>query len=953
MPFFIAMEKYELIKQNMTERLDGERLPMTHFPQDVMFRGQWRSYQQRVLDGLGKYLSDDCLHIVAPPGSGKTVLGLEVALRLNRPTVVFAPTIVVRDQWVQRFCELFLQNTGRPDWISVDLRHPGFLTVATYQALYAVVTGGEKSKQLYVYDSEDETLTDEDFSVDVPVSVTELAERLSHVGTIVLDEAHHLKKEWARTLLSLKSALDVKTVALTATPPFDVSPSEWSRYIALNGEIDMEISVPELVRARELCPHQDLLLLSMPMEDELQTIASHREKASRAYDEMMDDPLVLKEMLAHPYVAATKANWEVICKDMVHFCALLSFLKTKEVTLPEELLKVMKKNLLRRKDDSKKKKKAQSVEVDLSILPPFDIDQADILLATYLNEEDQDEWPRDRAHLRALRERLKVKGLLADGLPDLSLRSWVGEKLQYSKGKMDSIVRIVETEYASLRHRLRMVILSDFIRKEYMPNSPVNDLPLDKFGVLPIFEKLRRRSSHDLLLGVLTGSVIILPRSSMPLLRELAVGKGLPEEALQVTPLPYDEAYVRVSFESEGQLRCVVGIVTELFEKGGVEVLVGTKSLLGEGWDAPFVNSLVMASLSGSYVGSNQMRGRAIRCSASDANKTSNIWHLACVDPYGKMGGEDLALMRRRFRSFVGVSSTEEPLIESGIERLSLPTSFLPTEVERYNARVMEEASQRGALGEKWGVALDKGEEFVEMVRVPYPEENFKYRRFMTITRWLFISDIFSKWVGISIIAVCVFILLGVADFSPVFCWIAGVMAILLLLSHYMILRKVYEKRISRHGNLSLLFSSIAKSLLSTMTKYGLLETPNVTLYEHLDRYGNFECCLRNASMSDQKKFTQAFEEAVSNTGNARYYIVPGGDSVVRGDYERICYAVPDVIGQKEMASEYLNQLKEDWGPLKLVYSRHKEGVELDATSRFELMRKKYGDGASACGHWI
>lgn len=947
------MEKYELTKQNMLEHLEEKSVSMSRFPQNVRFRGQWRSYQQRVLVGLNKYLSDECLHIVAPPGSGKTVLGLEVALRLNRPTVVFAPTIVVRDQWVQRFCEHFLQTPEMPDWISVDLRHPGFLTVVTYQALYAVVTGGEKSQDVYVYGSEDETITEEDFGLDVPVSVTELADRLSHVGTIVLDEAHHLKKEWARTLLSLKSALKVKTVALTATPPFDVTPSEWRRYIALNGEIDMEISVPELVRARELCPHQDLLLLSMPMEDELQTIASHREKAAHAYDEMMDDPLVLKEMLAHPYVAATKANWEAICKDMVHFCALLSFLKTKQVMFPDELLNVLKDNLLRRKDDAKKKKKDQSEAVDLSILPPFDIDQADILLASYLNEEDQNEWPRDPAHLRALRDRLKVKGLLADGLPDLSLRSWVGEKLLYSKGKMDSITWIVETEYASLQHSLRMVILSDFIRKEYMPNSPENNLPLDKFGVLPIFEKLRRRSSHDVLLGVLTGSVIILPRSSMTLLREIALEKGLPEDALQVTPLPYDEAYVRVAFENEGQLRCVVGIVTELFERGGVEVLVGTKSLLGEGWDAPFVNSLVMASLSGSYVGSNQMRGRAIRCSAADANKTSNIWHLACVDPYGKMGGEDLAVMRRRFRSFVGVSSTGEPLIESGIERLSLPTSFLPSEVEKYNARVMEEACQREALSEKWGVALGKGEEFVEMVRVPYPEENFKYKRFMSITRWLFISDVFSKWVGIGIIVVCAFILLGVVDFPHVFCWIAGVFAILLLLSHFMILRRVYEKRISRHGNISMLFSPIAKSLLSTMTKYGLLETPNVTLYEHLDQNGNFECCLRNASMADQKKFTQAFEEAVSNTGNARYYIVPSGDSVSLGDYERICYAVPEVLGQKEMASEYLNQLNEDLGPLKLVYSRNMEGLELDATSRLESMRKKYGDGASACGHWI
>ena len=940
------MEKYELTKQNMLEHLDGKGVSMSRFPQDVRFRGQWRSYQQRVLVGLNKYLSDECLHIVAPPGSGKTVLGLEVALRLNRPTVVFAPTIVVRDQWVQRFCEHFLQTPEMPDWISVDLRQPGFLTVVTYQALYAVVTGGEKSKDLYIYDSEDETIADEDFILDVPVPVTELAERLSHVGTIVLDEAHHLKKEWARTLLSLKSALKVKTVALTATPPFDVTPSEWRRYIALNGEIDMEISVPELVRERELCPHQDLLLLSMPMDDELESIASHREKAARVYEEMMEDPLIQKEMLDHPYIRATKGNWEFICKDIVHFCALLSYLIAKQAPFPGELLSVLKRNPWMRKKVSKEGVE----EVDFSALPPFDSDQANVLLTTYLDEEDQAEWKRDPAHLRTLRDKLKANGLLRDGSPDLSMRVWMGDKLLNSKGKMDSIVRVVEAEYASLQHRLRMVILSDFIRKEYMPNSPENDLPLNKFGVLPIFEKLRRRSSCDVLLGVLTGSVILLPHSSMPLLREIAGEKGLPEDALQVTPLPYDEAYVRVAFENEGQLRCVVGIVTELFERGGVEVLVGTKSLLGEGWDAPFVNSLVMASLSGSYVGSNQMRGRAIRCSAADANKTSNIWHLACVDPYGKMGGEDLAVMRRRFRSFVGVSSTGEPLIESGIERLSLPTSFLPSEVEKYNARVMEEACQREALSEKWGVALGKGEEFVEMVRVPYPEENFNYGRFMTTTRWLSIADLFSQWVGLVVLIVCIVALLCVVKIPYVFCWIAG--AIALLVSHAKI-RSVCKKRILRHGNLNLLFSSMAWSLLYTMRKHGLLETSSVSLYVHLDKHGNFECCLRNASMADQKKFTQAFEEAVSNTGNARYYIVRDEKSVVLGDYERICFAVPEVIGQKEMATEYLNLMKDYVGPLKLVYSRNMEGLELDATSRLESMRKKYGDGASACGHWI
>ncbi|NPD46918.1 DEAD/DEAH box helicase family protein [Lentimicrobium sp. S6] len=81
---------------------------MKEFPKDIKFKYEWRRYQQRVLDDLEEQLDDNHLHIIAPPGSGKTVLGLEVAIRLNKPTLIFAPTISIRNQWIQRFCELFL-----------------------------------------------------------------------------------------------------------------------------------------------------------------------------------------------------------------------------------------------------------------------------------------------------------------------------------------------------------------------------------------------------------------------------------------------------------------------------------------------------------------------------------------------------------------------------------------------------------------------------------------------------------------------------------------------------------------------------------------------------------------------------------------------------------------------------------------------------------------------------
>lgn len=110
---------------------------MSVFPRNIQFKYVWRKYQKRVLDELSTHLVDDHLHIIAPPGAGKTVSGLEVMLRLGKPTLILAPTLAIRNQWIQRFCELFLNTSEIPDWISKDIRHPKLITVSTYQGLHA------------------------------------------------------------------------------------------------------------------------------------------------------------------------------------------------------------------------------------------------------------------------------------------------------------------------------------------------------------------------------------------------------------------------------------------------------------------------------------------------------------------------------------------------------------------------------------------------------------------------------------------------------------------------------------------------------------------------------------------------------------------------------------------------------------------------------------------------
>ena len=136
----------------------------------------------------------------------------------------------------------------------------------------------------------------------------------------------------------------------------------------------------------------------------------------------------------------------------------------------------------------------------------------------------------------------------------------------------------------------------------------------------------------DWKLGVLCGSLLVFPDSAKEkFLKEAALeASGLEPELKPLTDsrggaLGYTEAAV------QGKQHIYIQIMTRLFERGDIQILIGTKSLLGEGWDSPCINSLILASFVGSYVLGNQMRGRAIRVNKEKPDKVSNIWHLVCL----------------------------------------------------------------------------------------------------------------------------------------------------------------------------------------------------------------------------------------------------------------------------------------------------------------------------------
>ena len=104
---------------------------------EIKFSGTLRPSQVASSSVIKKDLEGGSreLLIVAPPGSGKTVLGLYVWSDIVRkPTLVLSPNSAIQAQWIERAKELFHLD-GRESDIGTDPKSPGVLTSLTYQSV--------------------------------------------------------------------------------------------------------------------------------------------------------------------------------------------------------------------------------------------------------------------------------------------------------------------------------------------------------------------------------------------------------------------------------------------------------------------------------------------------------------------------------------------------------------------------------------------------------------------------------------------------------------------------------------------------------------------------------------------------------------------------------------------------------------------------------------------------
>ncbi len=882
----------------------------------IRFGGTFRDYQQSVLDEADHYLKDGRIHVVAAPGSGKTILGLELIRRLGQPALILSPSVTIRQQWGDRFRQNFL--TGLPEnerqsfadsttSYSLSKMQDKLLTSVTYQSLHAAMKRAVSEEETSEWD---EDMGKEDFSdFDLLAEV-----RRAGIGTICLDEAHHLRSAWQKALEDFLKALGgaVTVIALTATPPYDSTPAEWEKYSALCGEIDAEIFVPQLVAQRSLCPHQDYIYFNYPAKEETAVLNGHRDKASEVVGQLVEQETFSKALTVAGILPNFEAHEELILENPRAFSSIFSCIVFGEgKMLPKKLIKLISPK---------------------GILPFYRMARVEEALSFLFDNPEL--FTEDL--VEPIRKTLTAEGLIERQRLCLATTDKIRRMLLSSIGKLDSIVKITEAEWGQMGDKLRMLILTDHIKREFLGAVGTAD-PVRSMGTVPIFEILRRRFGTELPMAVLSGSLIIIPHTAYDRIAALAEAAAIPCRAKPLADTGYDELILG------GSNKHKVAVMTEAFAAGCFSVLIGTKSLLGEGWDSPCINALILASFVGSFMLSNQMRGRAIRTDKNQPAKTANIWHLVTAEPppslmeiqrqtagkspqvkatFDSEGtyilGDDYATMVRRFDAFLAPAYHAD-IIESGIERLDIiKPPYDKDGIDRINREMLTLAADRDYMARRWTATL--GENTRPEVRraneIPKPAA-------MT---HVFFHNILGAIMASSIMTA---VLVNSIRLLTVRGELYGLILSVPLFALYFYAACKWLPKIAAHFSPARSAKTLANAVLYTLREIGQIESRNARVQIlHTDRQGSIVCTLRNATEHEKDVFATAISEMLSPIENPRYLIVSQKSLLGRSwlSYEDSFACPAAIAGRKENVELLAHYLRTSTGNFTPLYTRNEEG---------------------------
>jgi len=663
---------------------------------DWRYGGELRTYQAEVLAQIPVSPKDAAMHIVAPPGSGKTLLGLLLAAREGRRALVLAPTVTIRQQWLRTARSL----ASADDQVSDDPTALADLTVLTYQLLsvtgdsspfddlarvqwteqlveagrseadaatwLATLAVDNRAQYLRGIRKRSSSLRRR-FAQTRPESLARvlhpnalaLIDRIVDAGidTIVLDECHHLLDHWAIVVAYLRARIRERggtglLIGLTATLPSPDDGTGFENYTQLLGDVDYEVPTPAVVKEGHLAPYRAHVWFAEPVPQEAHFI---RRSEAQLHDLMVQvltsvDGLRYLEQQLQPEPDAVAETPDLPADEAarrgIDRALSADFALTRacgavlRAAAPQHPLAALLDPLL-----------FGRAETDdlLLVLARFSLTR---LLP---DPAARDQWRYVKKALADFGLHLTDRGIRRGRNP-------LEATLSTSVAKDHAAVDILHHELAGGDgERIRAVVVTDVVEAGDNRGLTGDAAP----GALRVFDLLASDPVTTALHPVLLTAQHLRTTAAdaVPLAAAL-------EHALRI-PVEIEDGFgptrmLRVPGFGGGRL---VAAVSQLVTDGSVRLLVGTRGLLGEGWDCPAVNTLIDLTSVASSVGAQQLRGRTLRLDPEWPGKVAHNWSVVClIPPQVELDSPaEMSRLRRRHSHLWGLSADDDTRIITGI----------------------------------------------------------------------------------------------------------------------------------------------------------------------------------------------------------------------------------------------------------------------------------------------
>src|SRR5262245_14254208 len=432
--------------------------------EDARFVHRWRRHQGEALAAFeaSQSRADHNHYIVLPPGAGKTHLGLEIARRLGRDTVVLCPNTAIQGQWLVAWSDF-----GAADIKPSASRHlPTPLTVLTYQSVAIFDPDTEVDDE-----GRQTRAVSEPLLTRLHENGRALIDRLRDGGpwTIVLDECHHLLDVWGRLLVEVLryivgDTLDrVVVIGLTATPASRLTPDEQEIVKELFGDITYSASTPAVVKSGYIAPYQELALLTEPTAAEHEYIQAETER----FAELITD-LLAADFGSVPFLAWCDARFIQRAVQGSLIPVRWEVMERQEPDLAAAAIRLHVAGMLdlppgaRIREEHRRAPDAEDWAVLIG-------DWVRHRLASSTEERDVFALDRLRHALPSVGYQVTRRGVRAG-------RSPVERVLARSAAKATATLDILGVEHSALGDRLRAVVISDHERASAQVSASVRDV---------------------------------------------------------------------------------------------------------------------------------------------------------------------------------------------------------------------------------------------------------------------------------------------------------------------------------------------------------------------------------------------------------------------------------------------------------------------------------------------